>query len=117
MTTLSHDFLPSYVLPQILPFIRPVADAVKQQWRECWEHISKGKQLKALHIQYVASLRRRGVIISTHTNPKSTGGDREGAHALLHLMKSEMVGGLEYALTNTGKGYFGAMPLVREIPK
>ena len=32
---------------------------------------------------------------------------------MLHLMKSDMVGGLEYSLHATGKGYFGAIPLVR----
>ena len=39
---------------------------------------------------------------------RSIGSDKEGAHALLHLMKSDMVGGLEYALHGTGVGYFGA---------
>ena len=33
---------------------------------------------------------------------RSIGSDKEGAHALLHLMKSDMVGGLEYALHGTG---------------
>jgi hypothetical protein len=45
---------------------------------------------------------------------RSIGSDKEGAHALLHLMKSDMVGGLEYAHHGTGVGYFGAMPLVRQ---